>query len=268
MNMLTVVVLVTLAQSEDAGVVVEPVNNDAGVVEVAPVAAPAPVAAAPVSPVVVVARPSARERRLGSLGFGFLGTTNVLQARFIAPGLGGTAQLFNTTTVPLLGLRWWTPEYRLGLEFGFGAMVTATDSSEPQAMVGATPTTLEFAWHASMPVVLGSTEHIIFFVAPEVRVGHSTWTVKNEMGTPPNGWTVEVSAKGGVEIFFSFIGLDNLSIEAGIRAGLTHQVRTNYASSPLQAEAPITNSLTRFSTNLVANPWDLFTSTLAARYYF
>lgn len=262
MNMLTVVVLVALSQSEDAGVVVvEPVVVDAGVV--APAAAPVP---APV--VAVVEKPSARERRLGSLGFGFLGTTNVLQARFVAP-ITSPTPVFNTTTVPLIGVRWWTPAYRLGLEFGFGAMVIATDSSEPQSMFAAnSPTTLEFAWHASMPIVLGSTEHIIFFVAPEFRVGHSTWTMKNEMGTPPNAWTVEASAKGGVEIFFSFIGLDNLSIEAGIRAGLTHQVRTSYSTSPLQSETPGTLSMTRFSTNLVANPWDLFTSTLAARYYF
>lgn len=263
MNLMTAMVVAVLAQSEDAGVVVEPMISDAGTVVVAP-PAPAPTPA----PVVVTppAKPSARERRLGSVGFGFLGTTTVAQARLSSPSME-TRPVFTTTTVPLLGVRWWTPNPRIGFEVGFGAMVTTYDGTEQQ-VIAATPTTAEFAWHASLPIVLGSTEHVIFFVAPELRVGHSTWTVKNEVGTPPNGWTIEASAKGGVEIFFSFIGLDNLSVEAGIRAGVTHQVRTSYTTSPLQPETASTISQTRFSTNLVANPWDLFTSTLAARYYF
>ena len=80
--------------------------------------------------------------------------------------------------------------------------------------------------------------------------------------------TFELSLKGGVEIFFSFIGLDNLSIEAGVRAGLVHELRSLVQVLPLQGETTAVFTQTRFSTSLIANPWDLFTSTLAARYYF
>jgi hypothetical protein len=85
---------------------------------------------------------------------------------------------------------------------------------------------------------------------------------------PATATTLDLSVKGGVEIFFSFIGLPNLSIEAGVRAGVVHEVRSTVTVRPLQGDVVTSSSETRFATTLVANPWDLFTSTLAARYYF
>lgn len=89
------------------------------------------------------------------------------------------------------------------------------------------------------------------------------------MTRPLLSMTWEASLRAGVEIFFSFIGLPNLSLEAGVRAGLTHELRTFTSSAPLGGmEREGRRTLTRFTTSLVANPWDLFTSTLSARYYF
>lgn len=265
------------AQEADAGVVEPPpvqVPVPVPVPAVAPVA-PTPPAPAPAPAVASPApRPSARDRRLGSFGFGFLGTTSVLRSRPIInqdPFTGRPTTTEQRSTVPVLGVRWWTPWQRLGLELGVGVMVSTTSAEQVVANgldLTPGPETFEWVVHASAPLVLGSTEHMIFFVAPEVRAARSSITTGGGMATPDFAWTVDFSAKAGVEIFFSFIGLDNLSIEAGVRLGLTHEFRSSTLSTPLQPERFNTSTSTRFATSLVANPWDLFTSTLAARYYF
>lgn len=269
MNRLVVVMVAVLgavahAQDEDAGVPVEvPPVVDAGV----------PVAAAPVVPGAVVApeRPSAHERRRGSIGFGFLGTTSILRSVptvGLDPTTGRPTSVSQYATVPMLGIRYWPVRYRIGMELGVGFMFSSAAAAMNGTPVGQTNDSTEFVGHLSLPIALGSTEHIIFFVAPEFRAGHSSAKSSGGSGTPDFAWSFDASLKGGVEIFFSFIGLDNLSVEAGVRVGVMHEFRSATVSSPLQPETFNTTSLTRFATSLVANPWELFTSTLAARYYF
>lgn len=267
-----------LAQDAAAGAL-EPV--DAGV-EAPPPPPAAKIAIAPAPPVPAAAPPpaapaplSARARMKGHLGFGFLGTSPVLQATDDSVGPitfpGAPAAPFVRISVPMVGVRWWTPLERLGLEVGLGVMVS-TASGEVPVTNGSNitdgPTTTELLLHLSAPIVLGSTEHTIVFLAPELRVGRSTRTT-GDPREPLLAMTWDASLKAGVEVFFSFIGLSNLSLEAGVRAGFTHEVRTFTVSSPLGGEPREgQRSLSRFATSLVANPWDLFTGTLAARYYF
>lgn len=218
--------------------------------------------------IVKPAPPAARERMLNTWGFGFLGTGAVLKAQ---PDMTTFPLPTQRTTVPLLGVRWWTPFRRLGLELGVGAMVAGShsDVATPFGMpAGDGPSTTEFLFHFSAPIVLGSTEHVIVFIAPEARAGFSRFQPDSSEAGVVTATTLDFSLKGGVEIFFSFIGLDNLSIEAGIRAGVVHEQRSIVTSLPLQGNQVSTSSQTRFATSLIANPWDLFTSTLAARYYF
>ena len=210
---------------------------------------------------------SARDRMLGTWGFGFLGTGSVLKA---AVDQGTFTQPTLRTTVPLLGVRWWTPWRRLGLEVGVGVMVSGSHNDLPTQLMpaGDGPATTEFLFHFSAPVVLGSTQHVIVFIAPEARAGFSRFQPDGSGAGVVTASTLDFSLKGGVEIFFSFIGLPNLSIEAGVRAGVVHELRATVTTLPLEGDRVSTSSETRFATTLVANPWDLFTSTLAARYYF
>ena len=217
-------------------------------------------------PMLVQAAPlSARDRMLNTWGFGFLGTSAVLKA---VPDVNNLLR----TTVPILGVRWWTPWRRLGLELGVGAMVSGShnDVSLPQqgVMAGDGPSTTEMLVHVSAPLVLGSTQHVILFIAPEGRAGFSRFQPDDSGAGVVTASTFELSLKAGVEIFFSFIGLDNLSLEAGVRAGVVHELRSVVQVVPLQGEHVSVFTQTRFATSVIANPWDLFTSTLAARYYF
>ena len=253
----------SLANAQEADAGLEPA--DAG----------APVVAAPVVVSVAVTPPAtALERMRGRFGFGFLGTAPVLQASddLTSSSFGPpTAAPFVRVMVPMLGVRWWTPVSRLGLEVGLGAMVSSAGAELPLANgsdIQTGPTTTELLFSVSAPIVLGSTEHTLIFLAPELRLGRSTKST-GDMTRPLLSMTWEASLRAGVEIFFSFIGLPNLSLEAGVRAGLTHELRTFTSSAPLGGmEREGRRTLTRFTTSLVANPWDLFTSTLSARYYF
>jgi hypothetical protein len=215
--------------------------------------------------------PSARDRLLGAFGIGFLGTTTVFKAMPESGFTMGVPTATLRTTVPVIGVRYWTPLRRLGVEAGVGAMVSGSYTDlplMPGSNVGDGPATTELVVHLSAPVMLASTRHTILFVAPEFRLGFSRFQPDSTGTGVVTALTVDGSLKAGVEIFFSFLGLDNLSIEAGVRAGLTHEARYVVTSLPLEPVQAAVTSQTRFTTSLIANPWDLFTSTLAARYYF
>lgn len=254
---LVVISAAAFAQSESA--------PDAGVPETPKtvvVFEPPPAAKPPPEP------PSARDRLGSAFGIGFLGTSNVFKAQ---ADVNGVPLPIQRTTVPVLGVRWWTPMRRLGVELGVGAMVSGSYSDTPMmpgGAVGDGPATTEMLVHLSLPVMLASTRHTILFVAPEFRFGYSRFQPDATNSGVVTASTIDASLKAGVEIFFSFLGLDNLSIEAGVRAGLTYEARYVVTSLPLEPVITAVTSQTRFATSLVANPWDLFTSTLAARYYF
>ena len=255
---------VSFAQSEPA-----PVEQpDAGSPAVAVAPAPQPVFEPPPAAKPPPEPPSARDRLGSAFGIGFLGTANVFKAQADFMGVPLPVQ---RTTVPVLGVRWWTPQRRLGVELGVGAMVSGSYSdlaTQPGGPVGDGPATTELLVHASLPVMIASTRHTILFAAPEFRFGYSRFQPDATNTGTVTASTIEASVKAGVEICFSFLGLDNLSIEAGVRAGLTYEARYVVTSLPLEANVTAVSSQTRFTTSLIANPWDLFTSTLAARYYF
>jgi hypothetical protein len=252
------------AQSDPAGAEA-PAATPASAEPAKPIEPP-PAAKAPIEP------PSARDRLGSSFGIGFLGTANVFKAQpEQAFGAGGVLTLVQRTTVPIVGVRWWTPLRRLAVELGVGAMVSGSHSDLPQMLggpVGDGPATTEMLAHLSAPLMLASTRHTILFVAPEFRVGLSRFQPDASGDGVLTALTIDASLKAGVEIFFSFLGLDNLSIEAGVRAGMAYEARYTVTSRPLEPITTAVSSQTRFTTSLVANPWDLFTSTLAARYYF
>lgn len=250
---------------DDAGVVGDEaeapveVPVDAGVAAPPATALPAPAAPSPVAPV------TALERRRGSVGVGYLGGMSVGRA-FGAGTLGGVA---SHTTVPVLGLRWWTPLPRVGVELGAGVMVTIFDADGvPPPAIASVGETVELAWHVAVPIALVSAEHAIVVLAPQFRVGHSLFGNSTPSTTAPYAWTFDFSLKGGVEVFFGFIGLDRLSLEASIRVGLAHDVRTTVIPSPLQPNDTFSTYTTRFSTSVSGSAWDVVASSLALRYYF
>ena len=207
--------------------------------------------------------PTARQVRSGTVGVGYLGLAgmNPLFA-VLGGGLGSLGSL--RVSVPILGVRWWFRDSQLGLDLGAGAMVTGgTDTSGSFAN---TPS-LQLVAHAGLPIAVASTQYVIVLLAPELRAGYST--LLNDATFSLTGSFLELALRGAVELFFGFIGVPELSIEAAIRVGFIREAQGLSNFAPL---APGGNMLTsetyRFSTSLSGDPGSIVASTLSLKYYF
>ncbi len=192
---------------------------------------------------------TARERRNGSVGVGYLGLASMAPT-FTGGGLGGLAAL--RIQVPMLGIRWWFRDSRVGLDVGLGAMgATAPDFFSPSLMV---------VGHIGVPIALLSTQHVIVLLAPEFRAGFSTLTG----GASAGGSLLELALRGGVELFFGFIGVPDLSVEAAVRVGVARDEQSFF--SPFGGSSGTANF--RFSTSLSGDAASVIASTLSLKYYF
>lgn len=224
--------------------------------EATPVVAPP---AAPSLPPPAVEPRTALEQRGGTWGVGYLGLSSLpgLSASGLLGigGLGGLASL--NVQVPMLGARTWFKGTRLGLELGVGVMVSsAVSTSDSVSLVGL----------VAVPIALVSGQHFIVHVAPDLRSGFTLTSSGLVDGTAS---TLELSARGAVELFFGFIGVPALSLEAGIRLGAARQAQNSTAPSPLGSD--IIRSKTesyRFTTSLAGDAGSLIASTLSLKYYF
>lgn len=196
---------------------------------------------------------NARERRDGTVGVGYLGLSAITPSTGGLGGLGGLG-IFRVQ-VPLLGVRWWLRGSRLGLDFGVGAMVaTSPDAFAPALQVVA---------HAGLPIAVASTQHVIVFLAPEFRAGFSALTG----GASINASLLELALRAGVELFFGFIGVPELSVEASIRVGVAREVQSFANFSPFGGGSAFNENF-RFSTSLSGDAATVIASSLSLRYYF
>jgi len=74
---------------------------------------------------------------------------------------------------------------------------------------------------------------------------------------------VDVGARAGFELFFGFIGIPELSLNATVGAQFSMR-KVSTDSSGLT----ISDTSLGFSTTVQNNPWDIFAGNVAARYYF
>jgi hypothetical protein len=157
----------------------------------------------------------------------------------------------------MLGARTWFKGTRVGLELGLGVMVSSTvSSSDSVSVVGL----------AAVPIALVSAQHVIVYVAPELRSGFTVTNSSLLTGTSSN---LELGARGAVELFFGFIGVPALSLEAGIRVGAARQASSSTSPSPLGMDTVNSKSETyRFTTSLAGDVGSLVASTLSLKYYF
>jgi len=177
-----------------------------------------------------------------------------------------------TFAVPAIGIRYWFSR-GLGLDvaLGFRTQGGSDRSVDPN---GTRKSDLEsqtgFLIHGGLPVVLGGGRHVSIQLTPEVNVGFTSGKWRPPMNgghLPPtveeNGFQLEAGARIGAEIFFGFIDLPELALDASLGAHLETR-----SASVSAGNAEMKRSETGLSTINFNSPWDLFTSSLAARYYF
>lgn len=172
-----------------------------------------------------------------------------------------------TVSTPAVGVRYWLNP-RMGLDMGLGFMVaggsarTTTQAVDKQRVFA-------FLLHGGLPLSLATGKHISIQLTPELNFGYAMSQVEPPQQTdpPPNaslsGLRLDVGARFGAEIHFGFIDVPELSLEGSIGAFLTYQSTTASVG-----EAYATQSNVLFTTASFDNPWEIFTSLVAARYYF
>jgi hypothetical protein len=197
---------------------------------------------------------SDHDMMVGHLAVGYLGRRTIQVG---APGLDGAA-----VSAPVVGVRLWL-DRALGLDLGVGLMMQ--NSSQENATADADgPNYFAMILHGGVPLALASAGHFAFLLVPELNIGFGSGSQETAAGDEDfSGFQIDAGARVGSEIHFGFMGIPQLSLQGSV--GLlfsTSSAKTEVGPNEL------TQKTTRFQTAAYDNPWNIFTSNVAALYYF
>lgn len=221
-------------------------------------------------------------RWVGRIGIGFYGLHAIplpqADASLIDPSDPNSPfqlnvhDLSRTFTAPAVGIRYWfNRDVGLDAAIGFWMYGGSDKSTDPN---GTRESDLEsrtaFLIHAGLPIVLGGGKHVSVQLTPEVNLGFASgkWKPSPAGGNLPpavdeSGFLFQVGTRIGAEVFFGFIGMPELALDGSL--GLYLQTQSGTASA---GNVEMTRSEMMIATNNFNSPWEFFTSSLAARYYF
>ncbi|MEO8875428.1 MAG: hypothetical protein ABI461_07575 [Polyangiaceae bacterium] len=207
------------------------------------------------------------ENVIGHFAVGYMGISQLPIAGAAAGGGGGLGQ--NTITAPVIGVRYWLNRM-IGIDGGIGfglasggqSINNGTTTTDTDA-----PSSLGFALHAGVPLAMAHGKHYSFELIPEGNVGFTTGTIKaaapGGTDTDLSGFRVDLGGRVGAEIYFGFIGVPQLSLQASVGAYFSH---LSWKASQGNASASITQ--TTLGTSVQGAPWAIFVNNISALYYF
>ena len=223
---------------------------------------------------------------VGRLAVGYLGRRNML---LMGPGdyagaVGGPAP--EAVDAPVIGIRYWIDQM-VGLDAGLGFSLSGgSESFSPDPNVGTGTLTIDensptvFIIHAGLPLSLAQGDHYSFQIVPEMNVGFASRTVAPApagpgVAQPPDldqsGLHFDIGARAGAEIHFGFMGIPQLSLQGTV--GLAYSMDNTSVTQPAypgngNVEVSYERSSWTLGTSVQDNPWNIFTSNVAALYYF
>lgn len=222
---------------------------------------------------------SDHDRFVKHLGVTYFDITSIPIANPLGTGGGGTtfspgSLTSSTVAAPVVGVRYWIQRslgVDLGLGLGFAGGSQEAVSNGTDVTVGKVGTT-GFAFHAGLPIVLYGGRHYAFLVIPHFTVGVASGKLTpagsnfGGMAAPEqdlSGFLFDGGGKIGAEIYFGFIGLPELALQATV--GLSYRRSVFKLAS---AGSSASDGTSTFGTNVEANPWAIFTNNISATYYF
>jgi hypothetical protein len=243
-----------------------------------PAPPPAPAAPAPAVKAAPAAEPESttpdHEALIGHFGVGYFGVSQLPIAGGLpgGMGMGGCALARDNVNAPVIGVRYWMSRM-IGIDagVGFGLTSGSTEAVAPGSDTTTDkPSRLGLALHGGVPLAFASGKHYTFTVVPEATAGFTSGTIKGAPGVPDvnlSGFRLDVGARVGAEIYFGFIGIPQLSLQASVGAYFRHEgfkASTDTAAGPVSAS----DSTNTFTTSVNADPWALFVNNISAFYYF
>ncbi len=200
-----------------------------------------------------VAGSSDHDSVVGRLAVGYLGRNGV-------PVAGGVG--VNVIPTPVIGVRYWLSDM-LGIDAGLGFGLTS-GSVDAGGMSNDLPGWHLFMIHGGVPLSLASAGHFSFQIVPELNLGFAGGSVDaGGMTNKVSGFHLDVGARAGAEIHFGFINVPQLSLQGSV--GL--RLNMDSTSSTIAGVDTSASSL-GIGTTVGDNPWNIFTSNVAALYYF
>jgi hypothetical protein len=208
---------------------------------------------------------SEHDQVIGTLAIGYLGRRTMVvgcdpgsEATQAGEACGaGNRQNLN---VPVIGIRYWISDL-IGIDAGLGVAINSLSGSNPPGDINR-PSSTAFLIHGGVPLALASSGHFVFEVIPEMNLGFSSYSLTG--GASGSGLHFDIGARAGAEIHFGFIGLPKLSLQGTI--GLAFALESSKSTA---AGGGNTNrDEISFATSVQDNPWNIFTSNVAALYYF
>lgn len=200
------------------------------------------------------------------IGVGYLGKRSIPIA---GANIAGGAVEASSVSAPVIGVRYWL-DPGMGIDAGIGFISTggtdtAADGTETDA-----PGATGFLLHAGVPLSLADDGHFSFQIIPELNVGFASSTIADGAGPGADvklsGFGLDVGARAGAEIHFGFIGVPQLSLQGSV--GVLFAMENRTAKAETNPEVEIKSSRTSIGTTVGDNPWNIFTSNVAAMYYF
>jgi hypothetical protein len=207
---------------------------------------------------------SSHDQMIGRLAVGYLG------AREVPVGLtdgGVLGQQF--VNAPVIGVRYWLDEM-LGIDVGLGVHISSSGSEVTTAAGSADadgPSTTAFLLHGGVPLSLASTGNFSFQIVPEMNVGFASRSI-DDADLKGSGFRFDIGARAGAEVHFGFIGIPELSLQGSVGLGLALNSWKGEDDADGAAIESSEGSSMVLATSVQNDPWDIFTSSVSALYYF
>lgn len=182
----------------------------------------------------------------GRYGVGAFGAQRIPDGAegVVAPAIGVRRWLDGRGPFSFLPER-WVKDVGVDVAVGLGFELNGGAMGDVQ--------TFALALHGGLPLALGGGKHLTFLVVPEVELGFSA-------GSGGFAMLGKIQARAGAELSFGFMNVPELALQGSVGAGVRFQ------HVDRQGGAAATSF--RLGTTVEGNPWDIFTNSVTAIYYF